>query len=81
MKVAFDENIFLSDCKKALPEMNLVHAREQERMFLKMIDFAALVGREQYAKYYFALQDVVHSYKKIYGRDFKSRLQLCQQVR
>ena len=62
MKVIFDEKIHLADCRQALPHLNLAAAHEQEVAFLTMIGYNTVVRRGQYAKYYYALQDVVLSY-------------------
>jgi hypothetical protein len=69
-KVVFDENICLIDCLWLLPELSidLKVAKEQEAVFLSMLDFRTVVRREQYARYYYAMQDVLVAYDRLMDR-------------
>jgi len=57
-KVVYDEKVFLADYRDQLPQYCLSAAPTQERAFLELINFNTNVRRGQYAKYYYALEDV-----------------------
>lgn len=57
-KIIYDEKVFLADYRNQLPHYNLTYATEQERAFLLQIGYNTTVRRGQYAKYYYALEDV-----------------------
>lgn len=57
-KVVYDEKVFLADYRDQLPQYCLSAAPTQERAFLELIGFNTNVRRGQYAKYYYALEDV-----------------------
>jgi hypothetical protein len=65
MKATYDEDTFLADCQEAIPGIELHVTNEQEAAFLTMIGFNTLIRRGQYAKYYYALQDVVGLYNEM----------------
>lgn len=60
-KVVYDEKVFLSDYREMLPELCLDAAAVQELELLKLISYNTTVRRGQYAKYYYALEDVARS--------------------
>ena len=57
-KIIYDEKVFLADYRDHLPLLNLSNAPAQERAFLAQIGYNTTVRRGQYAKYYYALEDV-----------------------
>ena len=50
--------MFLADYREQLPEYNLDVASKQEVAFLTLLNYNTVVRRGQYAKYYYALEDV-----------------------
>ena len=60
-KVVYDEKVFLADYREQLPELCLDDVSAQELAFLTLINFNTSVRRGQYAKYYYALEDVGRS--------------------
>ena len=67
-KVVYDEKVFLADYREQLPELCLTAASSQEVAFLELIKFNTIVRRGQYAKYYYALEDVHRKQTKQAGR-------------
>ena len=57
-KIIYDEKVFLADYRDQLPLLKVTNAPEQERTFLAQIGYNTTVRRGQYAKYYYALEDV-----------------------
>ena len=57
-KVVYDEKVFLADYYDQLPDLELSSAPQLEIAFLTMINYNVTVRRGQYAKYYYALEDV-----------------------
>ena len=64
-KVVFDEKVTLDECREQLPKINLDRAHELEASFLSMLSYRTVVRRAQYARYYYALQDVVLTYERL----------------
>jgi hypothetical protein len=60
-KVVYDEKVFLADYRDQLPHLCLDEASTQERAFLTSLSFNTTVRRGQYAKYYYALEDVART--------------------
>ena len=63
-KVVYDEKVFLADYREQLPELCLDGISAQELAFLTLINFNTSVRRGQYAKYYYALEDVGRSNRR-----------------
>jgi hypothetical protein len=57
-KVVYDEKVFLADYRDMLPELALDGLAAQEIAFLRLVGYNTSVRRAQYAKYFYALQDV-----------------------
>ena len=57
-KVVYDEKVFLADYREMLPMYNLTLAPQQELAFLDLVAYNTTVRRGQYARYYYALEDV-----------------------
>ena len=57
-KVVYDEKVFLADYREQLPHYQLERATQQELAFLTLLAFNVTVRRGQYARYYYALEDV-----------------------
>ena len=64
-KVVFDEKVTLDEFRDQLPEFDLARAHELEASFLSMLSFRAIIRRTQYARYYYALQDVILTYERL----------------
>lgn len=60
-KVVYDEKVFLADYREMLPELCLGAAAAQELELLKLVGYSTTVRRGQYAKYYYALEDVART--------------------
>ena len=57
-KVVYDEKVFLADYREQLPRYCLKHAPQQELAFLTLLGYNTTVRRGEYARYYYALEDV-----------------------
>ena len=57
-KVVYDEKVFIADYRDQLPEFCLDASSRQEVVFLTVVNYGTVVRRGQYAKYYYALEDV-----------------------
>ena len=60
-KVVYDEKVYLADYREQLSEFSLVSAPKQESAFLGLCGYSTTVRRGQYAKYYYALEDVART--------------------
>ena len=58
-KTWYDSAIFNVDFSSRLPHCQLTHMNAMEAAFLKALDFKTNVTMTLYAKYFFALQDVL----------------------
>ena len=56
----YDKAIFNIDFSERLPGYNLSHINTMETEFLTLLDYRATVSMSLYAKYFFALQDVLN---------------------
>jgi hypothetical protein len=55
----YDKAIFNVDFSERLPDYNLAHINTMETEFLGVLDYRTTVSMSLYAKYFFALQDVL----------------------
>ena len=60
-KVVYDEKVYLADYREMLPELCLDAASAQELELLKLVNYNTTVRRGQYARYYYALEDVARN--------------------
>lgn len=60
-KVVYDEKVYLADYRDMLPEFCLDAASAQELELLKLVNYNTTVRRGQYARYYYALEDVARN--------------------
>ena len=60
-KIVYDEKVYLADYREQLSEFSLVSAPKQESAFLGLCGYSTTVRRGQYAKYYYALEDVART--------------------
>lgn len=58
-KTWYDKAVFNIDFSERLPSYNLAHINTMETEFLSALDYRATVSLSLYAKYFFALQDVL----------------------